>query len=199
MGEKVHRNLIHRSLYNIVSKEALGSCGSFPADWVTLLDLRLLTDARNSSPRGMWLSWPVNSSVGGRPLSWEGTHTLNFEPDPGCARWSLGPGLSSPRGQVGRWRLQADLCRHWVLSGIDVGSACQCSACPSEKSADIWVTRDGGDFTHHIGRCHSSHLTCAFWFLQYQPGFFMQMYSLLINISALSVEGLQKGYANLNN
>lgn len=31
---------------------------------------------------GMWPSWPVNSSVGGRPLSWAGTHTLNFEPDP---------------------------------------------------------------------------------------------------------------------
>lgn len=54
MGEKVHRNSIHRSLYNIVSKEVLGSCGSFSADWVTLSDLRLLTDAKKfkSKERG---------------------------------------------------------------------------------------------------------------------------------------------------
>lgn len=158
-GEKVHRNSIHRSLYNIVSKEVLGSCGSFlqieSLSWIWGYSQMQEIQVQG----GMWPSWTCEQFSGwvssvlrryAHPEFW--TRPL------GVLSWSLGPGLSSPRGQVGKWRLQADLCRQWVLEW-DWHWQCLSVWClPIGEVCRHWSNSWWGWLTHHIGRCHSSHL-----------------------------------------
>lgn len=123
----------------------------------------------------MWQSWPVHSSVVGvlwpervgQP--WALNQTLDV-----LAYRCLQPGLWSGGGQHAVWEVGGGACRQIsenssVLAWNWRGGACGCVI-----RAPGGVRRClSGWLNSSRWQAPSSHLTCAFWFLEYQPGSLM--------------------------